>query len=568
MRRIRRSGSGRVLGLGLGLTLGLEVTLLAGCGEAPADPPPPDDPVVAPVRPLTTPPRRLRRLSSREYDNVVRDLLGDDSRPAQRFVADVYQNGYDNGSAGLAVQSDLVLDYQRAAEALAAAAVKDRLPRLIGGCDVAAQGAPACADAFFAGFAPRAFRRPLSADEQQRLRAVFTAESAAEGFPRGIQTTLEVMLQSPQFLYREELGDPKAMPAPGSATPLTDYEIASQLSFLLTGSLPDDTLWLAVEQGRFKAAADYKREATRLLQSPSARGALRAFLHKWLATDRLANLSKDPAFYPRFNPAMAASMAGELDRYYDSVAWDTTRAGSLRELFQSSRSYADKTLGGLYGVPVAGAGFEEVALDPALRKGVLSRAGYLAVHAATDSSGPVSRGVFLLHSLLCAPPAQPPPNVPPVVPAGDPMSKNLTTRQRFEKHVANPFCASCHKQIDGVGFGFEQFDGIGAHRTTENGQPVDSRGTLIGGGDIDGEYEGVAALSGKLAGSGRLADCYVRQAYRYAMGQIEPDGEDLRSLSNEFSTDARMTDVLMAVIGSPLFAARVFEPETKPEPKS
>jgi hypothetical protein len=543
----------------LGQALGL--LLLYGCvdeaQEEPAPPPPK-------VGTQTLPPRRLRRLSIREYNNVVRDLLGDDSRPADRFVAESYQNGYDNGSAGLAVQSDHVLAYQRAAEELSQRAVKDRMPRLLGGCDVAKQGEAACADAFFAGFVPRAFRRPLSATEEERLRRVFAAQ-AMGGFALGLQTVLEVILQSPQFLYREELGAPEA-PNNSEPVPLTDHEVASELSFLLTGSLPDEALWSAVKEGRFKTPEDHRREAARLLKSDgpdhgAVKAALRAFLHKWLATDRLPKVSKDAAFYPTFSAAMAASMSGELDRFYDGVLW--SGQGSLRELFTTSRSFADKTLGQLYGVPVSGAGFEPVELDAKLRKGVLSRAGYLAVHSTTDGSGPVSRGVFLLHSVLCMPPPQPPPNVPPVVPATDPMAKDLTTRQRFERHVSDPFCAGCHRQIDGVGFGFEQFDGIGAFRAMENGQPVDSRGVLFGpvldSMEARSEYDGVSELAVKIAGTTRLGDCYIRQAYRYAMGQIEPPEDDLRALVPGFTSDAQMTDVLLAVIGSPLFRARLHE---------
>ncbi len=547
----------------LGKMLGLGALLLvggAGCaGEPEALPPTGTDPLPPP--PLTPAIRRVRRLSSREYNNVVRDLLGDSSRPAARFIKDAYQNGYDNGSAELAVQSDQVVDYGAAAEALAKNVVARGLGPLIADCDVAQQGNSACLQALLDSVAPRAFRRPLTPAEQQRLRAVFDAELAAGGdFARGIQTVLEVILQSPQFLYREELGP---VGAPEGTTPvqLTDYEVATELSFLLTGSLPDATLWAAVTEGRFKTGADYRREAARLLATPAARETLRAFLHQWLATDRTAILSKDSGFYPDFNQALADSMGQELDRFYDHVMWDGS--GSLRELFTSNQSFVDEKLARLYGVPIGGGGggggFQPVTLDPALRKGVLSRAGFLAVHAATDSSGPISRGVFVLQALLCLPPPQPPANVPPALPAGDPGVKDLTTRQRFEKHLSSPVCAACHKQIDGVGFGLEQFDGIGAYRTVENGKPVDSRGTLLGTGEIDGDYTGAGELASRMAGSRSLTDCYLRNAYRFALGQIEPTGEDLGALGVGFGSDARLSEVLLTLIASPVFKSRSFE---------
>jgi hypothetical protein len=198
-------------------------------------------------------------------------------------------------------------------------------------------------------------------------------------------------------------------------------------------------------------------------------------------------------------------------------------------------------------------------LDPKIRSGVLSRAGYLAVHADVDSSGPVSRGVFVMQSILCAPPPPPPANVPPVVAAGDPSLQTLTTRQRFSKHAKTPACAGCHDAIDGIGFGFEQFDGIGAYRATEHGNAVDSSGTILGTGEIDGPFTGVAELATKLAGSRHLIDCFARQAYRYAMGQVEGPDDPLDALTAGFSSDARMTDVLLAIVSNPIFAARTFE---------
>ncbi|HXK17681.1 MAG TPA: DUF1592 domain-containing protein, partial [Polyangiaceae bacterium] len=544
--------------------------LAAGCSAAPGEQVTTGTPGVGGSSTTTLPmsagadastTRRLRRLSAREYDNVARDLLGDTSAPAKSFIPDAFQNGYDNGSVGLAIQSDQVVSYQAAAEALAASAVHDRLEQLLEGCAVAERGEGPCADAFLNSFVPRAFRRPPTATELGRLRKVYEKASAAAGFETGIQTALEAILQSPQFLYREELGPIEAELSSPQAVRLTDYEVASELSFLLTGSSPDDALWSAVSLGHFQSSDDYLREATRLLASPGARDTLRAFLQQWLATDRLASLTKDAGVYPSFSAELATSMSTELDRFFDDVLWHGS--GSLRELFTSSQSFVDPNLGQLYGVATSDSGFQPVALDPQLRQGVLSRAGFLAAHAATDSSGPISRGVFVLQALLCAPPPTPPPNVPPAAPVGDPVVKDLTTRQRFEQHVSTPFCAACHQMIDGVGFGFEQFDGIGAYRTTEKGKPVDSSGQLVGTGEIDGAYSGVSELSQKLAGSQHLRDCFVKQVYRFAMGQVEPsEGSQasLNALGKDFDSDERLLKVLLSLVQSPLFVTRTFEP--------
>jgi hypothetical protein len=277
-----------------------------------------------------------------------------------------------------------------------------------------------------------------------------------------------------------------------------------------------------------------------------------------MATDRLGTLTKLPTVYPTFNLAMAASMSGELDRFYDDVLW--ARAGSLRDLFTSTGSFADPTLATLYGVTAPDAGFTPVTLDPSLRAGILSRLGYLAVHSDTDSSGPIARGVFLMQSILCSPLAPPPPNVPPAPTLDDPRVANATTRQRFALHAASAACAACHTAIDGFGFGFEEFDGLGVYRTTEKGQPVDTTGTIVGTGDIDGPFHGVADLAAKLVHSDRPLECFTKQAYRYAMGQVEAPGDDLGSLRAGFSVDAPMTDVLKAIVSDPIFVTRAFEP--------
>ena len=500
-----------------------------------------------------TPPRQLRRLSSREYNNVVRDLLGDASRPADAFVADVYPNGYDNGSALLAVQSDQATAYADAAHTLAVNAVASSLDRLLGGCDPSAQD---CKTAFFDGFAARAFRRPLSDGERTRLGALIDDTAATSDAPTAIQSAVEVILQSPQFLYREELGATDAPASAGAMARLTDYEVASELSFLVTGSIPDDILWSAVRAGRFSTAADREWHARRLLETPAARDAMRAFLHQWLATDRLPTMTKDATVYPELDPALAASMKSELDALFDDVLWYGD--GSLRDLVTRDVSSVDAELGAIYGVAAPADGVQRAAvrLDRRTRGGLFTRAGFLAAHSDSDSSGPIARGVFMLQSILCTPPPPRPANVPPAPTASDATAAGMTTRQRFAQHASDPYCARCHTAIDGVGFAFEEYDAIGRFRTVDNGQPVDASGEVAGLGPVANAVE----LSARLAGARQLSDCFSRQLYRWAMGQVEPDGDSLGWLADRFSTDDRITELVVSLIESPQFVQRTFEP--------
>jgi hypothetical protein len=499
--------------------------------------------------------RNVRRLSAREYDNVVRDLLADTTQPANQFGQEVYTNGFDNGSDSLTVQGTDVIAFQGAAESLAATAVADHFPTLVIGCNLATDPAQACVNAFLGTFATRAYRRPLTASEQQRLQTVYAAGAVAGGLKGGIQLMLEAVLQSPAFLYREELGAPDPS-LPKGVFYLTDYEVASEISFLLTGSMPDATLFAAAQNGSLKSVDDIQREATRLLASPQAKPAFRSFLHQWMATDQVSTVNKDSAIYPNFNPGLAASMAKELDQYFDRILWSGT--GSLREFLTSPQSFLDSSLAKtIYNVQAPGNGFQAMVLDPQTRQGILTRAGFLAAHSDVDSSGPVPRGVFVLNSMLCGPPLSPPANVPPAPPVTDAIAMHQTTRQRFDMHLNQAFCKACHQTIDGVGFGFEEFDGIGVHRTTENGSPVDTSGNLQGT-DIDGPFVGVSQLAQKIASSKEMLSCYIKQVYRYAMGQEESQASQaaLAAMQSAFTADSRMTDAFKSLMADPSFVER------------
>lgn len=500
--------------------------------------------------------RGLRRLSRREYNNVVRDLLGDTTQPANQFGTEVYVNGYDNGSAGLIVGSTDVSAFQLAAEGLAVHAIQSNVPALIGTCDPTANAA-ACVDAFLASFPKKAYRRPPTDTEIQRLRTVNAAGTAnGGGFLGGLQLMVEAVLQSPAFLYREELGAPDPT-LPRNVVRLTDDEVASELSFLVTGTMPDAELVAAADAGRLKTTDDLLRETARLLMSPAAKPSIRSFVHQWMATDQVATLNKDAAIYPTFNPAVASSMAGELDRYFDEVLWNGN--GSLRDLFTSPQSFVDRNLDAIYGVgaPGAGSDFAPVTLNAPLRRGVFTRAGFLAAHADVDSSGPIPRGVFVLNAILCNAPPPPPANVPAAPPVAIAVQAHQTTRQRFDAHLTQPFCKGCHTQIDGVGFGFEQFDGIGAARTTENGSPVDTNGVLQNT-DVDGPFHGASELEAKLLASQEVLACFIRQMYRFAMGREESSAQaaTMKSLGQGFTADSRVTDVIASLVSDPSFVLR------------
>lgn len=495
-------------------------------------------------------PQQVRRLSVREYVATVEDLTGV-KVPEHRFLEDTLDTGFDDGPTTLRVQQEQAEDYERAAREVAAAALRDHREKLFGACDPA-RGS--CRDALLDGFAPRAYRRPLEGGERAALAALWDQAAALLGPDDAAVTTTSAILQSPAFLWRSEVGEV----AKDGKVYLTPFEIAAELSYFLTGKNPDAALEAAAASGELHTEDGIRRHALRLLETPEARAQLRHFLDQWLGTDVLLNVPKDPLAFIVFDPSLRLAMRAELDAFYERALFEGQ--GSLGDLFGATDGFVNDRLAIHYGHAARpGISAERVDLGPA-RPGVLTRAGFLTVHAGFGDSNPIARGVFVRGALLCA---------PPMTPSGDAIRKLAdvggarTTRERFATHSRDPFCQTCHERIDGVGFGLEDFDGIGAARAAENGVPIDASGTLFDAGDgADGPFVGAAELSLRLARSPKVAACFVRQAFRFAMGRAETerDTQTLLALSASFDGRARITDLLVALATSRAFRERWVEP--------
>jgi uncharacterized protein DUF1592/uncharacterized protein DUF1588/uncharacterized protein DUF1595/uncharacterized protein DUF1585/uncharacterized protein DUF1587 len=474
-------------------------------------------------------PARVRRLSVREYVRTMDRLLGI-TISEHRFLEDSLDLEYDNGPVTASVQLEQADMYERVAWEIADAAVRDHRDRLLGPCG--------CKEGFFAGFVMRVLRRPPTAAEQARYLATFDQAQAMGGdFDESLRAVTATLLQSPAFLYRSEIG---------SGDRLDSYEIASQLSFFLTGLPPDDELLAAAASGKMNVRA----QAERLLRTDDAREQFRHFFDQWLATWQLGTIQKDGRVYPRFDGNLLTAMRNELDQFYEYVVFDSP-GRSLHELFDSPIGFVDDRLADHYGMAAPGSDTPvRVDLDPNIRRGVLTRAGFLTVQAGYDNSNPITRGVFVRTALLCAHQQPPPPGIPRVPPGTTDVH---TTRERFAEHVANPFCLKCHDAIDGVGFGFESFDAVGAYRTTENGSPVDASGKLMDSHDEDGPFSGVMALEQKLAASRTVADCFVRQMFRNATGAAErPEDEAfIGALLDHFDAGTPFVDLAVRIVTAP-----------------
>jgi hypothetical protein len=496
-------------------------------------------------------PSPVRRLTHFEYDNTIRDLLGDDSAPSSAFPPDETALGFNNNAEVLSVTDILAQAYLDAAEGIAGRAVAN--PTLMGQIAPCGGGdMTACGRSFIQTFGRRAWRRPLTQAESDRLAALF-ADAMSDGYPAAVQAVMEVMLQSPQFLYRVELGQPAAA-RPGWMK-LTSWEIASRLSFLVWASGPDEALLDAAAADKLSTAADVQAQARRMLSDARAHAVLTDFHRQWLMLDQLAQVEKDQTIYPMWNRQLPQLMQTEVSAFVDSIMWNGD--GKVSTLLTAPYTFANASLAAFYGLSgPQGDAFERVALDPAQRSGILTQGAFLVTEAKANQTSPVLRGKFVRQQLFCTPPPPPPPNLQIRPPSLDP---RLTTRERFAEHAQNPFCASCHKLMDPIGLAFENFDGVGRWRDSEGGQPIDASGELIET-DVDGTFVGPVALAQRLAISDDVQSCVVTQWFRYGYGRAEvPDADacSLATLNQAFTAaGGNVRELLVALTQTDAFMYR------------
>jgi hypothetical protein len=491
----------------------------------------------------------LRRLTRTEYNNTVSDLLGDTTKPADEFAPDEELLGF---AAGLSVSPLLAEQYMNAAEALSVQATAD-LPALLG-CDPAANGEDTCANAFIDAFGKSAYRRPLAGDERDGLRALYMDGKSKYDFRTGIELVVQAVLQSPDFLYRVELGKPTSTP---QVVQLTGYEIASRLSYLLWNTSPTPELIAAAEAGELDTPAGIEKQARAMVADPRAHETVRSFHHQWLDLDQLDIKSKDPMVYPEYDDALKASMIEETERYVEDVVFE--QDGTVETLLTSRATFVDDNLADLYGMPAPGTsgGFASAMLDGKQRAGLLTQASVLSVYAKSNQSSPVHRGKFVRERLLCEQLSPPPAGLIIVPPDPDP---NASTRERFAEHSKNATCAGCHHLMDPIGFGFEHFDGIGAYRDMDGKFTVDASGEIKDSRDANGTFDGVIELEDKLAQSQEVRECVASQWFVYAFGRSINNDLDTCSREKLFSAFAasgyKIQDLLVALATSDAFRYR------------
>ena len=338
---------------------------------------------------------------------------------------------------------------------------------------------------FFANwFVSRAFRRPATPIEITRYtKAFLAAEKSGSTWEAGAQATIAMVLASPKFIFR---GEQDEKPTEREAHPISEFALASRLSYFLWGSMPDDELFqLAYAK---KLSANLEAQARRLLKDPRAQYLTEGFGLQWLQLRQLSAVSPDPMLYPQFNEAVRTAMVKETELFFAEIVRDDR---DVLDLLDGDFTYLDRNLAAFYGIKADFARgrdsgeFVRVTLPKGERGGILTHASILTATSNPTRTSPVKRGKWILEQILGTPPPPAPPSVPTL--EGQQLKGNL--RERMEQHRRDPACASCHSRMDAIGFAFEKFDGVGRGRTMEDGKPIDPAGKLSDGRTFAGAGE-------------------------------------------------------------------------------
>lgn len=518
-----------------------------------------------------------KRLTHDEYNNTVRDLVGIDLRPADRFPTDLTaSSGFENSANSLFIQPVTLERYVGAAEAIVQAAwpleptsieQQSALKRLFGGVSDLDEDS---AQRVVVQFATRAYRRPLEQDEIDSLTMHYRRRrSQGDSVEIAIREVLQVILISPNFLIRSEAApefstEPTALAA-GSEdarkhsvvpeasangsqareVPVSDWELASRLSYFLWASMPDDELFELARDGRLHEPTVIAQQVDRMLADSKSASLGSLFAAQWLGFAELDRVQRDQIDNPWATDSLVQAMKSESALLFHSLV---RRNASIDRLLDADFTFINEELANHYRIEgVSGSEMREVSLRETPRRGVLGHGSILATTSLPRRTSPVMRGNWILATLLGTPPPPPPPNASEF---NERLAENerLSQRQKLDLHRTNPNCYACHSQIDPLGFALEEFEWFGRYRPERGGRPVDSVGKLPDGT----EFRGLMGLSSTLVSerSSDLAEQLTRKMLAYALGrQLEYyDEATVRELATELAADGRRLQTLIHAI--------------------
>ena len=406
----------------------------------------------------------------------------------------------------------------------------------------------ACIERIVAPIARRAFRRPVMKAEIADLLAVAErARKAGYTPPQSVQFAIQAILISPHFLFRIEHD-----PLPGSNGSISDWELASRLSYFLWSSIPDDELLALASAGKLHQPAILTAQVKRMIADSKSSALAENFAGQWLETRSLDAVKPDPIKFPAWNSDLKEAMKTETRMFYEAVMRENL---PISEFITGRFTYLNETLAKHYGIKgVMGPDFRKVELETNQRGGVLTQASVLTVSSYPSRTSPVLRGKYVLENMLGAAPPPPPPDVPALDEAA--VGKKGTLRQQFEQHRANAACASCHARMDVLGFGLENYDAIGRWRTEDGLFPVDASGTFPNGKTFSTPSEMKTLLVAELP---EFTNCFVEKMLTYSLGRgLEAyDRRTVREIGRAAKeSNYRFESIVQAIVNSAPFLQR------------
>ncbi len=407
----------------------------------------------------------------------------------------------------------------------------------------------ACVQKIVSTLARRAYRRPVTSGEvASLLHFVDLAKSDGQTTEQGIQLALQAILVSPNFLFHIERD--AAPTDPTKVHQVSEFELASRLSYFLWSSMPDDELLNLAEAGKLRGALDAR--VKRMLADPRSAALASNFAGQWLETRNLDFISPDPKKFPEWNPELRDAMKTETTMFFEYMLRENR---PISEFLDAKYTFLNERLAKHYGIAgVTGPEFRRVDLATDQRGGVLSQAGVLTVSSYPTRTSPVIRGKYVLQNILGTPPPPPPPDVPVLDEAA--VGTLGSMRQQLEKHRNDPTCASCHGRMDPLGFGLENYDAIGKWRTMDGKFPVDSSGTLPDGKTFSSPAEMRAILMSQLP---QFSRTLIEKMLTYSLGRglKTYDGRTVDNMNRELGASGyRFQALIQQIVLSVPFQSR------------
>ncbi|HCX14855.1 MAG TPA: hypothetical protein DGZ24_06015 [Rhodospirillaceae bacterium] len=502
----------------------------------------------------------VRRLLPDQYRNIVADVFGSDIEIGGRFEPDMRKEGLlAVGASKISVTGSGLAQYDAIARGVAEQAVDKRHRDLLMPCKPASLSEfdEVCARTALGRAGLHLYRRPLTDEELDlRVNAAFEATEILGDFYQGFALSLGGMLSSPQFLFRTERPEPDP-DHPGHYR-LDAYSKAERLSFFLWNTSPDTELLEAAASGQLHTEKGLLEQANRLLASSRVEDGVRAFFEDMLHFDRFATFSKDAAIYPKFTTDVTEASGEQTLRTIVDVL--LTENGDYRDLFTTPKTFMNPLMGSVYGVPVPkitanGAPDPWVPYtysenDPRAA-GILMHASFTALHSHPGRTSPTLRGKAIREILMCQHVPDPPGEVEFTVVQDTDNPVYKTARSRLQAHATEPMCTGCHKITDPMGLAMENFDAAAGFRTTENGEVIDTSGSLDGR-----EFANAVELGQVIADHPATTDCLVNRVYAYAAGRAPAKGEEvwMKYLKDTFIEKGhRFPDLMRTIVTSAAF---------------